>query len=48
MPYSLALLSKAFIAVRKAEYRFMKDMTLEQEVKLLLITVTDVTSAYKN
>ena len=28
--------AKAFIAARKAEYRFMKDMTLEQEVKLLL------------
>ena len=29
-------LAKAFIAVRKAEYCFMKDMSLEQEVKLLL------------
>ena len=29
-------LAKAFIAVRKAEYQFMKDMTIEQEVKLLL------------
>ena len=29
-------LAKAIIAIRNEEYRFMKDMTLEEEVKLLL------------